>query len=82
MRSWLVISNGSHSEVVSVSSKLCSKLPKGIDEEQAVFTVLFQSLQGIRLAKPTIGEYFVVYGLGLIGLITANHQSNVCKSLE
>ena len=27
----LVISNGSHSEIVSVSSMLCSKLPRGID---------------------------------------------------
>ena len=80
----LVISNGSHSEVVSVSSKLCSKLPKGIDEEQAVFTVLASAiaLQGIRLAKPTIGEYFVVYGLGLIGLITVQLlRANGCKVL-
>ena len=40
-------------------------------EKEAVFTVLASiGLQGIRLAKPTLGENVVVYGLGLIGLLT------------
>ena len=27
-------------------------------------------MQGIRLARPTLGEHFVVVGLGLVGLLT------------
>ena len=41
-------------------------------DEAASFTVLASiGLQGIRLAQPTLGETFVVSGLGLIGLLTA-----------
>ena len=51
---------------------LCAKVPVGVSEESAVFTVLGSiGLQGIRLAQPTFGETFVVSGLGLIGLLTA-----------
>ena len=40
--------------------------------EEAAFTVLASiGLQGIRLAVPTYGETFLVSGLGLIGLLTA-----------
>ena len=42
------------------------------DDENASFAVLASiGLQGIRLAKPTLGETFLVSGLGLIGLLTA-----------
>ena len=79
----LVISNGNHAEVVSVPKHLCAKIPNNIDQKQAVFTILASiSLQGIRLAKPTLGEYFVVYGLGIIGLITVQLlKANGCKVL-
>jgi len=63
-----VISNGSHSEVVCVPTNLCAKIPEGVDDEEAAFTVLASiALQGVRLARPTLGENFVVTGLGLIG---------------
>ncbi len=63
-----VISNGPHSEVVCVPKNLCAKIPDGVSDEEAAFTVLASiSLQGVRLAKPTLGENFVVTGLGLIG---------------
>ncbi len=66
-----VISNGGHSEVVVVPENLCAKIPSEVSDEQAVFTVLAAiGLQGIRLAEPTMGECFVVFGLGLIGLLT------------
>jgi predicted dehydrogenase len=43
-----------------------------VSDEAASFTVLASiGLQGIRLANPTLGETFVVSGLGLIGLLTA-----------
>ena len=43
-----------------------------MSDQAASFTVLASiGLQGIRLAQPTLGETFVVSGLGLIGLLTA-----------
>lgn len=66
-----VVSNGSHAEVVSVPQNLCAKIPDGVSFDQAAFTVAASiGLQGIRLAQPTLGERFVVTGLGLIGLMT------------
>ena len=66
-----VISNGSHAEVVRVPKNLCANVPDGVADEQAAFTVVGAiALQGIRLAAPTLGETFVVTGLGLVGLLT------------
>lgn len=66
-----VVSNGKHAEVVCVPQTLCAKVPEGVGDEQAAFTVLAAiGLQGIRLAQPTLGECVVVTGLGLIGLLT------------
>lgn len=66
-----VISNGNHAEVVSVPKNLCARIPDNVSDEQASFVVLAAiGLQGIRLANPTLGESFVVVGLGLIGLMT------------
>jgi predicted dehydrogenase/threonine dehydrogenase-like Zn-dependent dehydrogenase len=67
-----VVSNGAHAEVVSVPMNLCIKVPESVSDETAAFTVLGAiGLQGIRLAQPTLGEAFVVTGLGLIGQLTA-----------
>lgn len=66
-----VASNGRHAQVVAVPANLCAKVPSGVSDESAAFTVLGAiALQGVRLAQPTLGESFVVSGLGLIGLIT------------
>lgn len=66
-----VISNGKHAEVVSVPINLCAKVPEGVSDEEASFTVLGAiALQGIRLVQPTLGETIVVTGLGLVGLVT------------
>lgn len=66
-----VASNGSHAEVVCVPKNLCAKVPDNVSDEEAVFTVLSSiGLQGIRLLDPKFGETIVVFGLGLIGLIT------------
>jgi len=67
-----LISNGPHAEIVSVPQNLCAKIPDSVTNEAAVFTVVAAiGLEGIRLAQPTLGECFVVTGLGLIGLLTA-----------
>jgi predicted dehydrogenase/threonine dehydrogenase-like Zn-dependent dehydrogenase len=66
-----VVSNGPHAEVVRVPSNLCARVPDGVTDDSAAFTVVAAiGLQGVRLAMPTLGESFVVTGLGLIGLIT------------
>ncbi len=67
-----VASNGPHAELVAVPQHLCAPIPAGVSDEAASFTVLASiGLQGIRLAQPSLGETFLVIGLGLIGLITA-----------
>lgn len=66
-----VVSNGPHADVVSVPNHLCARIPEGVSDEAASFTVVASiGLQGIRLAQPTLGEAFVVTGVGLIGLLT------------
>lgn len=66
-----VVSNGPHADVVKVPKNLCALIPLNVDEESAAFTVVASiGLQGMRLAQPTLGEAFVVTGVGLIGLLT------------
>lgn len=66
-----VVSNGPHADVVSVPKNLCARIPDNVSDEAASFTVVASiGLQGMRLANPTLGEAFVVTGVGLIGLLT------------
>lgn len=66
-----VITNSSHSEISKVSRNLFAKVPDNVSDESAVFTVISSiALQGVRLAKPNIGDNYVVIGVGLIGLLT------------
>jgi len=76
-----VVSNGPHAEVVCVPVNLCAKVPDGVTDDEAAFTVLSAvALQGIRLAAPMLGETFAVIGMGLIGLITAQLlRANGCR---
>lgn len=76
-----VVSNGHHAEIVSVPANLCALIPPNVTDDAAVFTVLAAiGLQGIRLAQPTLGECFVVTGLGLIGILTAQIlQAQGCR---
>lgn len=78
-----VVSNGQHAEVVRVPKNLCAKIPDGVSDDQAAFTVVAAiGLQGIRLVQPTLGERFVVTGLGLIGLLTVQLlRAHGCKVL-
>ena len=78
-----VVSNGNHAEVVRVPKNLCVKIPDNVDDESASFTVLGAiGLQGIRLIQPTMGECFVVTGLGLIGLLCVQMlRANGCRVL-
>jgi len=78
-----VASNGAHAELVVVPQLLCALIPQDVCDEAAAFTVLASiGLQGIRLAAPSLGETFLVSGLGLIGLLTAQLlQAQGCRVL-
>ena len=65
-----VVSNGRHAEIALVAKHLCAKIPEGVDDDRACFTVVGSiGLQGVRLINPTLGESIAVFGLGLIGLL-------------
>ena len=76
-----VISNGPHAEYVRVPYNLCAKIPHDVDFETASFTVLSSiGLQGVRLIRPSIGETIVVFGLGLVGLLSVQIlKANGCQ---
>ncbi|XOV72651.1 MAG: bi-domain-containing oxidoreductase [Verrucomicrobiota bacterium] len=78
-----VVSNGHHAEMVCVPKNLCCKVPDGVSDEEAAFTVVGAiGLQGIRLLQPTLGESVVVTGLGLIGLLCVQMlRANGCRVL-
>jgi predicted dehydrogenase/threonine dehydrogenase-like Zn-dependent dehydrogenase len=78
-----VVSNGPHAEVVAVPANLCARIPAAVSDDEAAFTVIGAiGLQGVRLAAPSLGESFVVSGLGLIGLITVQLlRANGCRVL-
>jgi polar amino acid transport system substrate-binding protein len=60
----------SHAEMVWVPMNLCVHVPDNVSLDDAAFTTMGAiALQGLRLAEPTLGEYVVVIGLGLIGQI-------------
>lgn len=78
-----VVSNGPHAGTVRVPFNLCAAIPDNVDDESAAFTVLGAiALQGVRLSQPTLGECFVVMGLGLVGLLTVQILiANGCRVL-
>ena len=78
-----VVSNGPHAGTVRVPFNLCAAIPDNVDDESAALTVLGAiALQGVRLSQPTLGECFVVMGLGLVGLLTVQIlRANGCRVL-
>lgn len=65
-----VATAGPHAGVVSVGKNLCARIPDGVTFEQAAYTsVASIGLEGVRLARATLGERVLVIGLGLIGQI-------------
>ena len=76
-----VVTNGPHAEYVRVPHTLAAHIPEGVSFESAAFTPLAAiGLQGLRLAAPTLGETVVVYGLGLIGLLSVQlARANGCE---
>jgi predicted dehydrogenase len=60
-----------HAEYVCVPRNLVVPTPDGVGDEAASTVALGAiALQGIRRAAPTMGETFVVVGLGILGQLT------------
>ena len=72
-----------HAEINFVPKNLTALIPDGVSLEEAAYTTVASiALQGVRLARPELGDNVVVIGLGLIGLITAQLlQANGCRVL-
>jgi len=71
----------SHAEVLAVPKNLCVRLPEEVSFDAAAFGTLGAiALQGVRLAEPTLGEFVVVIGLGLIGQLAVQLlKANGCR---
>ena len=60
-----------HAEIINVPRNLLVKMPDKVSfKEASTVTLGAIALQGVRRAKTTLGECFVVIGLGVIGQIT------------
>ena len=70
-----------HAELIDVPVNLAVKVPEGLDLESACTVTLGAiALQGVRRAQPTLGETFVVVGLGILGQITVQLlKANGCR---
>jgi predicted dehydrogenase/threonine dehydrogenase-like Zn-dependent dehydrogenase len=73
----------SHAEIVAVPKNLVVPVPGVVEDEDASFVTLGAiALQGVRQAMPTLGERFLVVGLGLLGQLTAQIlNANGCQVL-
>lgn len=61
-----------HADYVVVPQNLVVAMPESLTYAQASYAMLLGTgLQAVRRAKPEMGEYVVVAGLGLVGLLTA-----------
>lgn len=73
--------HASHAEIVRVPRNLVCAVPEGLDMGVASTVALGAiAMQGVRRAQPTLGETFVVIGLGALGqLITQLLKANGCR---
>lgn len=61
-----------HAEFVCVPRNLAVTVPDSVTDPHAATVALGAiAIQGVRRAEPTLGETFVVIGLGIIGQLTA-----------
>lgn len=70
-----------HAEIIRVPRNLTVAVPDAVSfDDAATVTVGAIALQGVRRAAPTLGETFVVVGLGLIGQLTVQMlKANGCN---
>lgn len=61
-----------HAEIIRVPRNLTAVIPKNLKSlEASTVTLGAIALQGVRRSNPTLGETFVVLGLGILGQLTA-----------
>lgn len=70
-----------HAEMICVPANLCVPVPDTLHFEQASTVTLGAiALQGVRRLQPTLGETFVVLGMGLLGQLTGQIlRANGCR---
>lgn len=70
-----------HAELISVPFNLVVPIPDGLGfNEASLVTLGAIALHGVRRAQPTLGETFVVIGLGILGQLTAQLlRASGCK---
>ncbi len=70
-----------HAELISVPNNLCVPVPEGVDLADAAFTTVGAiALHGVRQSKAQLGDYVMVIGLGLLGIITVQLlKASGCK---
>jgi len=70
-----------HAEIIRVPRNLAVPIPDGLDFAAASTVTLGAiALQGVRRAQPTLGESFVVLGLGILGQLTVQLlKANGCR---
>ena len=70
-----------HAGIVRVPRNLVVPVPEGLGlAEASTVTLGAIALQGVRRASPTLGESFVVIGLGLLGQLTVQMlRANGCR---
>jgi predicted dehydrogenase/threonine dehydrogenase-like Zn-dependent dehydrogenase len=70
-----------HAEVIRVPRNLAIKVPESVDFEAASTATLGAiAMQGVRRLGPTLGESFVVLGLGILGQIASQIlRANGCR---
>ena len=72
-----------HADMIVVPRNLVAPVPDGVPLEAAATVTLGAiALHGVRRAEPTLGETFVVVGLGAVGQLTAQLlRLNGCRVL-
>ncbi|MDR0268460.1 bi-domain-containing oxidoreductase [Paenibacillus sp.] len=70
-----------HAEIIRVPRNLVTSVPEGLGmAEASTVTLGAIAMQGLRRAAPTLGETFVVIGLGILGQLTAQLlKANGCR---
>jgi predicted dehydrogenase/threonine dehydrogenase-like Zn-dependent dehydrogenase len=70
-----------HAEMIRVPRNLAVPVPEGLDlADASTATIGAIAMQGLRRAQPTLGESFVVIGLGILGQLTAQMlKANGCR---
>jgi predicted dehydrogenase/threonine dehydrogenase-like Zn-dependent dehydrogenase len=70
-----------HAEMIRVPRNLAVRVPEGLGlAEASTVTLGAIALQGVRRASPTLGESFVVLGLGILGQLTVQLlKANGCR---